>query len=192
MVCEPYAAIISQGKGDVLNLVATDSSSARETVAQIAAEERPEFIIQDLDRLKTVDLPRHHHMALESIHPSRIYKILLSNYERKPATFEGLLALEGVGPKTVSALSLVAELVYGVPSSTAEPELYTFAHGGKDGYPYPVNRKTCDEAVEFLSTALKRARIWDSERLQALKRLPEWGRQQADYANPRPDPGTAY
>ena len=177
MVCEPHAAIISQGNGDVLNLVAADSSSARETVARIAAEERPESIIQDLDRLKTVDLPRHHHVALESIHPSRIYKALLSTYERKPTTFEGLLALEGVGPKTVRALSLVAELVYGVPSSTAEPELYSFAHGGKDGHPYPVDRKTYDETVEFLSNALKRAKIGDRERLQALKRLPEWGNQ---------------
>ena len=84
------------------------------------------------------------------------------------------------------ALSLVAELVYGVPSSTAEPELYSFAHGGKDGHPYPVNRKTYDETVEFLSTALKRARIGDRERLQALKRLPEWGDQQATYSKPRP------
>jgi hypothetical protein len=133
-----------------------------------------------------VDLPRHHHVALENIHPSRIYKILLSTYERKPATFEGLLALEGVGPKTVRALSLVAELVYNVPSSTAEPELYSFAHGGKDGYPYPVDRKTYDETVEFLSSALKRARIGDRERLQALKRLPEWGKQQATHSKLQP------
>ena len=178
MVCEPHAAIVSQAKGHVLNLVAAESVDARSTVAQIAAEERPESIIQSLDRLKSLDLPRHHHVALESIHPNRIYKILLSTYERKPATFEGLLALEGVGPKTVRALSLVAELVYGVSSSTVEPELYSFAHGGKDGYPYPVDRKTYDETVEFMSSALKRAKIGDRERLQALKRLPEWGSKQ--------------
>ena len=177
MVCEPHAAIVSQANGPVLNLVAAESDSARVTVAKIAAEERPESIIRNLDRLKSVDLPRHHHVALEGIHPNRIYKILLSTYERKPATFEGLLALEGVGPKTVRALSLVAELVYGISSSTMEPELYSFAHGGKDGYPYPVDRKTYDETVEFMSNALKRAKIGDRERLQALKRLPSWSTQ---------------
>ena len=62
----------------------------------------------------------------------------------------------------------VAELVYGVPSSTAEPEIYSFAHGGKDGHPYPVDRKTYDETVEFLSTALKRARI--GEMVNMVKR----------------------
>ena len=127
-------------------------------------------------------LSRHHHVALEDIHPSRIYKILLSTYEQKPATFEGLSAMAGVGLKTVRAMSLVTELVYGVPSSTAEPEFYSFAHGGKDGHPYPVNRKTYYETVEFPYTALTRARIGDRERLQTLSRLHEWGNQQATYS----------
>ena len=94
--------------------------------------------------------------------------------ERKSANFEGLLALEGVWQKTVLTLRLVAELVYGIPSNTIEPAIYTSAHGSKDGYPYPVDRKTYDGTVEFMPGALKRAKIGDSERLQAMKRLSKW------------------
>jgi hypothetical protein len=64
--------------------------------------------------------------------------------------------------------------VYGVPSNTIEPTIYTSAHGSKGGYPYPVDRKTHDETVEFMPGALKRAKIGDSERLQAMKRLSKW------------------
>ena len=139
-------------------------------------------IIKKLDRLRSLDLPRHHHVALEGIHPNRIFKILISTYERKPTIFKGLLALEGVGPKAVRALRLVAELVYGVSSSTLEPELYSFAHGGKDGYPRPVDRKIYDETVEFMSSVLKLAKIGERERLQALKRLLELASRQPSHS----------
>ena len=173
-VCEPHSAICSQGKGTVLNLVATESESARETISQIAIEEKPEQLVSQLKELKTLNLPRQHHITLESIHPDRLAKIFLHTYEKHPDNFEKLLGLEGVGPKTLRALSLISELVYEVPTSLRDPARYSFAHGGKDGHPYPVDRKTYDRSIEILHQALGKAKVGDREKIAAFKRLRAW------------------
>jgi hypothetical protein len=79
--------------------------------------------------------------------------------------------MRGVGPKTLRALSLISELIYNVPVSLRDPALYSFAHGGKDGIPYPVDRKTYDKSVELLHMALEKARLGDKEKIAAIKRL---------------------
>ena len=119
-------------------------------------------------------LPQRPYIAAEDIHPDRLSKIFLSTYERKPQNFESLLALQGVGPKTLRALSLISELVYDTPVSLRDPASYSFAHGGKDGYPYPVDRKTYDSSIQFLIQALDKARIGDREKLDAFRRLKAW------------------
>lgn len=171
-VCEPHAAICTQGRGQVLNLVAQESAEARSTIAQLAVEEKPHQVISDLERLKTLELPHHHQVALEEINPKNLARAFLSTYERRPANFEALIALRGVGPKALRALSLVADLVYGVASSQRDPALYSFAHGGKDGHPYPVDRENYDQTVNFLTEALRRAKLGEDDRLKALRRLP--------------------
>ena len=170
-VCEPHSAICSQGRGKVLNLVAEESAPARDTITSIASQQRPEALIKELEGLKKLDLPRHHHLSLEDIHPQRLEKALLLSYERQPHSFEELLGLEGVGPKTLRALSLISHLVYGVPSSIRDPALYSFAHGGKDGHPFPVDRETYDKVIEFLGKAVEMAKIGNKEKVDALKRL---------------------
>jgi len=173
-VCEPEAAICSQTKGEALNLVATQSAKARDVITQVAAEEKPDSIVSQLNRLKTLSLPRRAHISLEDIHPDRLSKIFLSAYERKPKNFESLLALEGVGAKTLRALSLISELVYDTPVSLRDPASYSFAHGGKDGYPYPVDKQTYDNSIEFLTQALEKAKIGDKEKIEAFRRLRAW------------------
>jgi hypothetical protein len=173
-VCEPQAAICSQSRGEVLNLVASESTQARNIIAEIAVEERPEKIVSQLNSLKTLNLPGRSHIKLEDIHPDRLSKIFLSTYERKPKDFESLLGLEGVGAKTLRALSLVSELVYDVPVSLRDPASYSFAHGGKDGHPYPVDKKTYDASIEFLAQAIEKAKLGDKEKLDAFRRLRVW------------------
>ena len=170
-VCEPHAAICCDHRGQVLNLTASESTSARTTIAQIAAEERPENILRDLKRIKSLDLPPRHYLTLEDIHPQRLEKIFCLAHERKPQSFEELIGLEGVGPKTLRALSLVAELVHGVPSSFRDPVRYSFAHGGKDGIPYPVDRETYNKSIEILALAVRKAKLGRRETAEALKRL---------------------
>ena len=173
-VCEPQTAVCSHSRGNVLNLVALDSTKARGVIAHVAADEKPDKVVGQLNKLKALDLPRRHCVSLEYIHPDRLSKIFLIAYERKPKDFESLLAIEGLGPKTLRALSLISELIYDTPVSVWDPVSYSFAHGGKDGYPYPVDRNTYDSSVEFLSRALSKAKIGDRERLEALRRLRAW------------------
>jgi hypothetical protein len=173
-VYEPQSAICSQARGKALNLVASESTKARNIIAHVAAEERPEKIVTQLNKLKTLNLPRRPYLSLEDIHPDRLSKIFLRTYERKPKNFESLLGLEGVGPKTLRALSLISELIYETPVSLRDPASYSFAHGGKDGHPYPVDRKTYDSSIQFLVQALDKARIGDKEKLDAFKRLKAW------------------
>jgi len=173
-VCEPEAAICAQGRGKVLNLVASESTKARNVIAQVATEEQPYKIVAQLDKLKTLNLPRRPYITLEDIHPDRLGKIFTIAYERQPQSFESLLGIEGVGPKTLRALSLISELVYNTPVSLRDPASYSFAHGGKDGHPYPVDRRTYDSSIQFLAQALDKAKIGDKEKLEAFRRLKAW------------------
>jgi len=170
-VNEPHSAIAAQAKGTTLNLVAGESGPARTTIGQIAHDEKPETILSDLRKLKTLNLPAHHPVGLADIHPESLSRILLGIYERQPEDFERLLGLQGVGAKTLRALSLIAELVHGVSPSYADPARYSFAHGGKDGHPYPVDRKTYDTSIELLAKAVHRAKLGLSEKRDALNRL---------------------
>jgi hypothetical protein len=79
--------------------------------------------------------------------------------------------MPGVGAKTLRALTLIADLAYGTPASWNDPVKFSFAHGGKDGHPYPVNCKLYDDSIEFLRRTLERVRIDRSEKENALKRL---------------------
>ncbi|MBI4294717.1 MAG: DUF763 domain-containing protein [Chloroflexi bacterium] len=176
-VCEPHNAVCCDLRGQALNLVAADSSQARSTIATIVAQGRPEKLITDLDRLGRLELPSRHHITPQDVNPKRLRTILLRTYELQPASFEALLGLAGVGARTIRALSLISELVYGVPSCYTDPARYSFAHGGKDGHPYPVDRRTYDKSIELVGRVLRRARLSQAETEAALRRLnvvEEW------------------
>jgi uncharacterized protein len=170
-VNEPHSAILSDSRGTALNLVASESAFARTTITQIANEIKPEKLMAELKHLTTLTLPPHHPLTVSDIHPDSLNKIILSVYERQPEDFERLLGMPGVGAKTLRALSLISELVYGVAPSYKDPARYSFAHGGKDGYPYPVDRKTYDESIEFLAKAVNKTHLVPVEKTDALKRL---------------------
>ena len=81
------------------------------------------------------------------------------------------MATEGVGPKTIRALSLVAEIIYGAAPSYEDPARYSFAHGGKDATPYPVDRVTYDQTISMLQNAVRRTRLAPPEKDKILRRL---------------------
>lgn len=170
-VVEPHSAIVSQAPGThVLNLVARQSVPAQQVITELARE-APDCTAARLERLKSLVMPRHHRVELSDINPENLQKAFLSTYEHQPEDFEILLGLPGVGPKTVRALSLIAELVFDTPASRSDPVLFSYAHGGKDGFPYPVDRATYDRNIELLRTAVAQAKIGKTERLDALRRL---------------------
>lgn len=170
-VNEPESAICCDNKEkNVLNMVASESQGARETAAVIS-KEKPERLVLEIKKMQSLDLPRHHQVLVNSINSDRLYKIFLTTYERSPANFESLLGIEGVGPKTIRAISLISELIYGVKPSFDDPVRYSFAHGGKDGHPYPVDRTNYDRSIEFLRKVVSSANIGNTEKLEAIRRL---------------------
>jgi len=170
-VNEPHSAILSEAKGQALNLVASESNPARTIITDIATNQKPQVTLANLKGLKTLDLPPRHYLSTRDLHPDSISKILLSVYERQPKHFEQLLGLKGVGPKTIRALTLISELIHGVAPSYRDPARYSFAHGGKDGIPYPVDRKTYDQSIELLGKAINKAKLGIREKNEALNRL---------------------
>lgn len=169
-VCEPHAAICCDRRALTLNLVARDSEGTRRASAKIARQ-RPQQLVSELYHLKTLALPRRHDVMLADIDPGRLARIFLKTYQAQPEGFESLLTLKGVGAKTLRALSLISELVYGKPPSFDDPARYSFAHGGKDGTPYPVDRDLYDSSIELLGRAIRRAKLNQTEELRAFKRL---------------------
>jgi uncharacterized protein len=123
-----------------------------------------------------LDMPARHALLLQDVDPRHLHTVLLSTYERAPDNFESLLGLEGVGARTLRALALVSEVIYGTPASTRDPARFAFAHGGKDGTPFPVDRATYDRTVDTLHRAMARARVDRSEKMDALKRLSRFAR----------------
>ena len=172
-VVEPHSAICCDQRGEVLNMVAQESEEARH-VSALLAREMPGKLVSDLQRLQDLELPSRHQVWLADVDPRRLEKIFLSTYEQQPQNFEALLGMSGVGPKTIRALSLLSEIVYGAKVSTRDPARFSFAHGGKDGYPYPVDRATYDRSIETLRTAIHRAKLGQRDKLEAFKRLSLW------------------
>jgi hypothetical protein len=164
---DPHAAVCADSRGEnVLNLVAGESADARTAIARLSGETKPE------DAPKLLDMPRRHPLVRDAdVNPRFLQKVLVQTYENPPENFEALLGVPGLGPKTLRALALVAELVYGTPASTRDPARFAFAHGGKDGTPFPVDRETYDLTIDAMNAALSSADVDRRERVAALRRL---------------------
>ena len=181
-VVEPHAAIASDARADlVLDLTARESQAARDASAALAREE-PDRILReaqraaaDADVLAMLRMPRRHAVDVaQDVNPRHLRKVLIATYEAEPRGFEELLAVPGVGAKAVRALALLAEIVHGSPASVRDPARFSFAHGGKDGHPYPVDQPTYDASIEWLEEAISRARVGRTDRVEALRRLARW------------------
>ena len=175
-VNEPHAAVCAEAEARTMNLVAAESAPVRSSSAQLARE-KPDVVLSAIRELPVLTMPRRHAVLVADVNPGYLQKILLKTYERAPEDFETLLGMEGVGGRTLRALALVSEIIYGTPASTRDPARFSFAHGGKDGFPYPVDTGTYDKTVEVLRAAVTKAGIDRSERVAALKRLVKFGEE---------------
>ncbi|MEW6360300.1 MAG: DUF763 domain-containing protein [Planctomycetota bacterium] len=169
-VCEPHDAVCCDRRGEALNMVASESAASRDASTEIA-KLHPDKVMTELKKAVTLDMPRRHMVLLSDVESTRMRKIFLHAYEGQPENFERLLGIQGVGPKTIRSLSLLGELIYGKRPSFRDPARFSFAHGGKDGFPYPVDRATYDRSIEILRTGLRKAKIDCAEREGALRRL---------------------
>jgi hypothetical protein len=165
-VNEPHAAVCCDAtQAKTLNLVAAENEKVRDASA-VLAREKPEVVL--------LEMPRHHAVTAADVDSRYLRKILLKTYENPPADFEALLATPGVGAKTLRALALTSELVYGAQASFRDPARFSFAHGGKDGTPFPVDRATYDKTIEVMGKALNRAKVDRTEKIHAFRRLAKF------------------
>ncbi|MHC4201034.1 MAG: DUF763 domain-containing protein, partial [Planctomycetota bacterium] len=166
---EPHAAVCASRPEDVLNLVAEESAGARDRTAELARTPPEDWLAEARAKLGDADesrlvLPKGHMITPADYASPRLKKTLLSTFDKVPADFEALLGTKGVGAKTLRALALASELIYGEPASARDPARFSFAHGGKDGHPYPVDRTTYDRTISLLGETVNRAKIAYTEK----------------------------
>ena len=169
-VCEPHWAVCCDQRKGGLNLIALESEKTRETIAELS-HEKPEFLITEGKKAIELYLPKEHPVPMEKIRLERLEKSFIQIHDHSPTNFEELLGIHGVGPKSLRALSLISELIYGIKPSFRDPARFSFAHGGKDGHPYPVDRKVYDKTIEILKGAIENSRVGDREKVEAIRRL---------------------
>jgi hypothetical protein len=187
-VVEPHNAIVGDVKRDVaLDMTAKESEGCRKTSVDIAKEPlkksmrmllsiRPVYQKSLQEWLpKTVDAAwKEYPIDVLSMPKNINWKALQEVYEFHPSNYEELLGFRGIGPATVRGLALIAELIYGEKPSWKDPVKYSFAYGGKDGLPYPVNRKAMDESIQMLRQAVQEAKVGDKEKMRSLESLRQF------------------
>jgi hypothetical protein len=181
-VCEPHNAIIGDGhQQQVLDMTAKQSTTAQNISVDLV-NDNPLHLRHDWAELtrhqnqKTLDswvYPQQDTWHIQHLDMPRTinWQKVKEIYDIHPTTYEELLSLKGVGPNTVRALALISDLIYGEKPSWEDPIRYTFAHGGKDGVPRPVDLPTYASSIEMLEEAVTQAKLGDREKLHALKRL---------------------
>ncbi len=166
-VAEPHTGIVGENQGTIMNLVDAGARPAQTALLEIA-HERPDKTLLAARHLK---LPAHHEVREKNVDLKRLGAVLAVAYERDLHDFAELLLLENLGPRTLQSLALVAEVVHGAPSRFADPARFSFAHGGKDGHPFPVPLKTYDQSIDFLRKSLDAAKVGDREKIDGFRRL---------------------
>ena len=166
-VNDPHTSIYGQNAGYILNMADKQADSSRNGVMQIAAE-NPAYMLKEISKLV---MPLHHDVKAKDVDLKRLGAVLWLAHEKKPSDFQDLLLLEGLGPRTLQSLALVSEVIHGTPSRFKDPARFSFAHGGKDGHPFPVPIKVYDETIGILQKAVYKAKIGQSEKNEAIKRL---------------------
>jgi hypothetical protein len=164
---EPHTAIIGEPQGEIMNLVDGGARPAQDALLEIVRE-RPDATLAEARKLV---MPRHHDVRSPDLDLKRLGAVLAVAYEREFRDFASLLLLENLGPRTLQSLALVAEVVHGAPSRFSDPARFAFAHGGKDGHPFPVPLKTYDESIGVLRRSLESARVGDTEKIDGFRRL---------------------
>lgn len=164
---EPHTGICGINQGQILNLTASGANPTREAMMGLTSES-PSRMLAEVQKLV---LPKHHEVKAKDVDLKRLGSILWLAQEKRPDNFEELLLLEGMGPRTLQSMALVSEVIYGTPSRFTDPARFSFAHGGKDGHPFPVPVNVYDETIGFLRQAVEKAKIGNTDKQEAIKSL---------------------
>ena len=208
---EPHTGIVGENRGEILNLTDAGARPARSTILGIAKErpdrilseikdivpaqnqmelftpEQDSRIIQIADGSRNCIMPSHHDVRAEDVDLKRLGGVLATAYESQPSDFESLLLTPGLGPRTLQSLALVSEVVYGTPSRFTDPARFSFAHGGKDGHPFPVPCRIYDESIRILGESIEKSKLNYTDKSDCLKRLYTTSQQIEQNCSPEAD-----
>ena len=164
---EPHAAICGDNQGEIINLVHKDATPTQKGILEIA-NAKPQKILDEIPHMK---LPTHYGVKEKDINIKRLGSILWLAQENEVKQFDELLLLKGLGPRTLQSLTLVSEVIHGTASRSSDPARFSFAHGSKGGKPFPVPTKVYDEVIETLKKSVESAKIGDTDKNKAIKKL---------------------
>jgi uncharacterized protein len=180
---EPHNAVVGVKRQRTLNMVAAQSQGARKASVDLAKEPTRKLMNLIQSAAKPQNQTSLQQWLCETSDPwiqtqttlnmprNINWDTLSRAYEFQPKNYEELLSVRGVGPATVHGLALVAELVYGEEPSWEDPVKFSFAYGGKDGVPFPVDRKAMDESIQILKDSVQASKMGEKEKLRSLQRL---------------------
>jgi len=163
----PHNSIVGENQGLIINLTDKDAATTKTGMLQLTTED-PSRLMSEVRRLL---MPGHHDVRSQNVDLKRLGSLLAVAHEKEGLDMESLLLLEGVGPRTLQSLVLVSEVIHGTPSRFEDPARFSFAHGGKDGHPFPVPTKVYDETISTLETAVRKARLGNSDKAEAIRKL---------------------
>ena len=164
---EPHTFIYGANQGQIINITDKEANTTRAGILELT-KENPERLLPEIKKLV---MPSHHDVKAKDVDLKRLGAVLAVAYEKEHLDMESLLLLEGLGPRTLQSLVLVSEVIHGTPSRFTDPARFSFAHGGKDGHPFPVPTLVYDEAIKTLETAVHRAKLGNTEKNDAIKQL---------------------
>jgi len=163
----PHTSIYGKNQGLILNLADAQAADAKTAMLSIVKEDPHKMFPE----IRKIIMPSHHDVRAKDVNLKRLGSVLALAHDNDLKDFESLLLLEGVGPRTIQSLALVSEVIHGAPSRFSDPARFSFAHGGKDGHPFPVPIHTYDETIEILNNAVAKAKIGNTDKQKAIKNL---------------------
>lgn len=210
---EPHTGITGENQGLILNLTAKDAKETRSHILDFS-KENPDKIIKEIQNVfkheeninkinsikndniliaqnktiasetRSIVMPHHHEVRAKDVNLKRLGAVLATAYESQPQNFEGLLLTPGLGPRTIQSLTLVSEVIYGTPSRFTDPARFSFAHGGKDGHPFPVPLKIYDDSIRILHESIEHSKLGYKDKSECIKRLHQTALHIEKYCNP--------
>lgn len=163
----PHSFIYGRNQGQILNLTDIAARTTKDGLIELVKA----VPAQLLPEIRKITMPSHHDVRAENVDLKRLGAVLAVAHERQVLDFETLLLMEGVGPRTLQSLTLVSEVIHGTPSRFTDPARFSFAHGGKDGHPFPVPVNIYDETISVMQDAVNKSKIGHSDKQEAIRKL---------------------
>ena len=182
-VSDPHTGIVGDRGDSVMNLADARAADARQHIVEMTRDD-PTAV---MDTARNITLGNYHEVRDQDVDLKRLGAVLALSHGREIDNFEDLLLLKGVGPRTLKALALTSELIHGDASRFEDPARFSFAVGGKDGRPHPIDRDALKDTIHHLQDSVEQSKLGYKDKSKALKRLHRATRHIEDTRAPKAD-----